>query len=178
MKKFTGKTSFYQYYKSLNRSDKKKLENEIEYILLVKLRTTCTYNRDIDITDIEKVREIRKLLDQFRCFNSDNYVIYLERFYNWLYHWNNFLINKDTFEKDTELVKQSPKEWHRLLPYYVYIAKQFSYYKTNKSIFDRKVIEHIRNIAGKKNVNYKAVELALHRFKVSEGLIPPRLRRK
>lgn len=166
--------SFYQSYKSLSFSEKKKIENEIEHSLLTMLKTTCTLNKDIDITDLDEVRKIRKLLDQFRCFNNDNYVIYLEHFYNWLYHWNNFLINKDTFEKDAEFVRQNPKEWKRLLPYYVYIATRFKYHKKNNSIYDRKVIDHIRNITGKKNVNYKAIELALHRYKVSEDLIPPK----
>ena len=172
------KTSFLQYCKSLKTTDRKKLESEIEHDLLVMLRTVCNYNKDIDIADVEGVRKIRKLLEQFRIFKNDNYIIYLEHFYNWLYHWNNFLINKDTFEKDVEFVSQTPKEWKRLLPYYVNIAKQFNYYKKNNSIYDRKVIEHIRNIAGKKNVNYKAIELALHRFKISEGMIPPKLSRK
>lgn len=170
--------SFYQYIKGLKSTERKRLENEIEHSLLVKLKTTCTNNKDIDITNLDEVREIRKLLDQFRCFNSNNYVIYLEHFYNWLYHWNNFLINKDSFEKDTEFVKQNPSEWKRLLPYYIYIANRFKYHKKNNSIYDRKVIDHIRNITGKKNVNYKAIELALHRYKVSEDLIPPKLPRK
>lgn len=172
------RTSFYSHYKNLNRSDKKILENEIEHDLLIKLKTVCTYNKDFDISDLDEVKQIRKLLDQFRNFNNDNYVIYLEHFYNWLYHWNNFLINKDTFEKDAEFVRQNPKEWKRLLPYYVYIATRFKYYKKNNSIYDIKVIEHIRNITGKKNVNYKAIELALHRYKVSEDLIPTKLPRK
>lgn len=172
---YTAKTSFYRYLQSLTKFKKAKLMREIERDILLKLRTTCNYNREIDTSDFGEVNEIRRLLEQFRCFNSDNYVIYLEHFYNWLYHWNNFLVNKDTFEKDAEHIKQNPKEWHRLLTYYVYIAKKFNYYKKNSSIFDRKVIEHIRNVAGKKNVTYKAIELALHRYKVSEGLIPPKL---
>lgn len=171
-------SSFYQYYKSLNRIDKKKIEKETEHNILVKLRTICNYNKDFDITDIDEVRQIRKLLEQFKCFNSDNYVIYLEYFYNWLYHWNNFLLNKDTYEKDVEFVRQNPKEWKRLMPYYIYIANRFKYHKKNNSIYDRKVIDHIRNITGKKNVNYKAIELALHRYKVSEDLIPTKLPRK
>lgn len=172
------KTNFFQFYKNLKTTEKKKLGNEIEHSLVSKLRAICNYNRDFDITDIDEVKEIRQLLDQFRYFNIGNYVIYLEHFYNWLYHWNNFLNNKDTFEKDAEFVRQNPKEWKRLLPYYVYIATRFKYYKKNNSIYDRKVIEHIRKITGKKNVNYKTIELALHRYKVSEDLIHTKLPRK
>lgn len=42
----------------------------------------------------------------------------------------------------------------------------------NVSIHDRKVILHIRNIAGISKASYKAIELALYRYKKSEGLIP------
>lgn len=168
---FKGKTNFYKAYKNLKEAEKKQLENEIEYNLLKKLKLVCNYNKDIDTSEAEEVKEIRILLKQFKCFNSLNYVTYLEYFYNWLYHWNHHLINKDTFEKDIDFVKQYPDEWHRLLPHYFRIAKRYNYYKKNNTVYDRKVIEFIRKTAGKKNVTYKSIELALNGYKKREGLI-------
>jgi hypothetical protein len=170
---FEGKTSFFQHYKSLSNAEKTKIRNEIELNLLKKLKTTCNYDKDIDETDPDEVKEIKLLLDKYKCFKKSEYVFYLEYFYNWLFHWNNYLLRKDTFEKDVEFVKKNPKDWHRLLPYYSIIAKRFGYYKKDKTIYDRKIIMYIKNISIK--VTYKAIELALHRYKQSEGLILPKL---
>ena len=170
-----GKPNFYPYYKSLNKTKRKKLQTKIEHYLIDKLHNTCNYDKDFDDVDHDDLKEIRNTLAQFRIFNSLNYIIYLEYFYHWLFHWNNYLINKDNYEKDVSFIQQNPMEWHRLIPHYIYISKRFNYYKKNNTIYDRKIIEHIRKIAGRTNVNYQAIEIALHRYKRSEGMIPIKL---